>query len=147
MTATISPQFRDLTATECQELLARNKIGRIAFSFHDRVDIQPIHYVSDGQWIFARTSSGAKLATMLHNPWCAFEVDEVRDTFDWSSVVIKGTFSILDPKVGSLHTYQRADVLLRQAIPGTFTPQDPVAHRDVIIGIFARETTGRMAQG
>ena len=147
MTATMVPQFRDLTPAECQDLLSRSKIGRIAFSYHDRVDIQPLHYVSDGQWIFARTTSGAKLATMLHNPWCAFEVDEVRDTFDWSSVVVKGTCSILDPKVGSLHTFQRADMLLRQAIPHTFTSKDPVAHRDIIVGIFARETTGRMAQG
>lgn len=146
MTAIAPPQFRDLTNDECNALLARTKFGRVAFSQHDRVDIQPIHYVSDGQWIFARTSSGAKLATMLHNPWCAFEVDEVRDTFDWSSVVIKGTFSVLDPKVGSLHTYQRAELQLRKVMPATFTTQDPVAHRDVIIGIFIREMTGRMAQ-
>jgi hypothetical protein len=144
MLATVAaPEFTNLSPRECEELLQRNNVGRIAMSFHDRVDIQPINYVRDGHWLFGRTSSGSKIATMLHNPWCAFEVDEVRGAFDWSSVVIKGTFSILDKMSGSLHTYQRADLLLRKLVPGTFSSADPVGHRDVIFGIFAREITGR----
>lgn len=144
-TPTGTPDFRDLTTPECDAMLARHDVGRLAFSFHDRVDIQPIHYAREGSWVFGRTTSGAKLATLLHNPWCAFEIDEIRDRFDWASVVVKGTFSILDPKVGSLHTYQRAMVLLNQLVPGSFSKQDPVSHRDVVFGIFAREITGRMA--
>jgi len=88
--ATITgPQFRDLTLEESNALLISKNVGRIAFSLHDQVDIEPINYVSDGEWIFGRTSKGTKLATLLHHPWCAFEVDEVRDLFDWSSVVVK----------------------------------------------------------
>lgn len=141
----VTPQFRDLTVPECDAMLARHEVGRLAFAFHDRVDIQPIHYAREGSWIFGRTTAGAKMATLLHNPWCAFEIDEIRDRFDWSSVVVKGTFSILDPKVGSLHTYQRAIALLRTLVPGSFSKADPVSHRDIIFGIFAREITGRTA--
>ena len=140
------PQFRDLTLQECEQALARHHVGRIAFCAQDRVDIQPMNYVRDGSWLFGRTSAGAKLATLLNNPWCAFEIDEIRDRFDWLSVVVRGTFSILDAQVGSLHTFQRADMLLRKMAPGTFTKEDPVPHRDVVFGIFVREISGRMAR-
>ncbi len=145
MKTTIRPRFRDLTLEECHALLASKNVGRIAFTLHDRVDIQPVNYVSDGHWIFGRTSKGAKLATLLHHPWCAFETDDVREFFEWSSVVVKGTFSVLDPKIGSLHTYQRADSLLRTLVPGAFLATDPTPHRDIVFGIFINEITGRAA--
>ncbi|MFL5606374.1 MAG: pyridoxamine 5'-phosphate oxidase family protein [Gemmatimonadaceae bacterium] len=146
MATTTSPQFRDLTSDEAHALLGRNNVGRIAFTLHDRVDIEPIHYVTDGEWIFGRTSKGAKLATLLHHPWCAFETDEVRDPFDWSSVVVKGTFYLLDPEIGSPDTYQRAARLLTKLVPGTFSAHDPAPHRDIVFGIFVHEITGRAAR-
>ena len=142
METIVAQKIRDLTLEECDKLLTHNNVGRIAFTQHDRVDIQPISYVSDGEWIFGRTSEGAKLATLLHHPWCAFETDAVRDLFDWSSVVVKGTFSVLNPRVGSLHTYQRAEKLLRNLAPGTFSAHDPAPNRHIIFGIFAHEITG-----
>jgi nitroimidazol reductase NimA-like FMN-containing flavoprotein (pyridoxamine 5'-phosphate oxidase superfamily) len=137
--------FRHLTPEECRALLTRNHVGRIAFSLHDQVDIEPINYVAEGEWIFGRTSEGSKLAKLRRHPRCAFEVDEVRGLFDWSSVVVKGTFSTLDAKAGSLHTYQRANSLLWSLVPGTFSAGDPVPHRSVIFGVFAQEMTGRTA--
>lgn len=139
------PRIRDLTREESLEILGAGNVGRIAFTLHDRVDIAPVNYVSDGQWIFGRTSTGAKLGMLLHNPWCAFETDEVRGLFDWSSVVVKGTFSLLDPETGSPDTYARAERLLEQLVDGTFTEHDPAPHRNIVFGIFVREITGRSA--
>jgi uncharacterized protein len=139
-------EFRDLTLDESRTLLADHSVGRLAFTLHDRVDIAPISYVNDDAWIFGRTSKGTKLATLLHHPWCAFEVDEVRGPFDWSSVVVKGSFHLLDPEIGSPDTYRRAEALLRDLVPGTFSADDPAPHRDIVFGIFIQEITGRTAQ-
>ena len=146
MAATTAPQFRDLTLEESHALLASKNVGRIAFTLHDNVDIEPINYVSDGEWIFGRTSMGTKLSTLLHRPWCAFEADEIHDLFDWSSVVVKGTFYLLDPEIGSPDTYQRAERLLKKLVPGTFSEHDPAPRRDIVFGIFAHEITGRTAR-
>ena len=135
--------FRRLSLAESHAFLDRNHVGRVAFSLHDRVDIQPINYVSEGDWIFGRTSEGTKLSTLLHHPWCAFEVDEVRGLYDWTSVVVKGAFSVLDPKIGSLHTYQRAQALLKRLVPPSAPGGDPASHRNVVFGIFAPEVSGR----
>ena len=143
--ATTHPHFHDLGAAEARALLARLHVGRLAFTMHDRVDIEPVNYASDGEWVFGRTASGTKLTKLLHNPWCAFEADEVRDLFDWSSVIVKGTFYLLDPYRGSPDTYRRALAMLRDVIPGTFSEEDPVPQRDILFGIFAHEITGRSA--
>ena len=86
MTATkVAPRFSDLSEANARALLARNHIGRLAFSYRDRVDIQPIHYVYDQEWLFGRTGMGSKLVMLAHHPWCAFEVDEVHGPFHWRS--------------------------------------------------------------
>ncbi|MDB4869365.1 MAG: Pyridoxamine 5-phosphate oxidase-related protein, partial [Gemmatimonadales bacterium] len=77
MTHPPKPTIRALRGDESQALLTRNRVGRIAYSFHDRVDIEPVHYVYETPWIFGRTSAGTKLLALAHNQWCAFETDEV----------------------------------------------------------------------
>ena len=58
MTRPLAPTFRDLDAVEMVDLLARNHVGRLAYSFHDRVDIEPIHYVYADGAFYLRTEPG-----------------------------------------------------------------------------------------
>ena len=140
------PAFRDLTDEESRELLGRHNVGRIAYTFHDRVDIQPIHYVVSGNWLYGRTSRGEKFVTLAHNPWCAFEVDEVRGLFDWDSVVVKGHLELLDPELGSPDAYEQGLKLMSALVPGTFTALDPAPHRLILFRIHVNELTGRSAR-
>jgi nitroimidazol reductase NimA-like FMN-containing flavoprotein (pyridoxamine 5'-phosphate oxidase superfamily) len=140
-----APTFTTLESAESRALLARHRVGRIAYALHERIDIEPVHYVVDGDWLFGRTSVGTKLATLAHNPWCAFEVDEVHALFDWSSVVVKGNFYLLDPEASSPGLYARALERLMTLIPETFSPGDPVPQRTILFGIYVQELTGRSA--
>jgi nitroimidazol reductase NimA-like FMN-containing flavoprotein (pyridoxamine 5'-phosphate oxidase superfamily) len=140
------PEFRELTSDESRALLLRHDVGRIAYSFHGRVDIQPIHYALDGNWLYGRTSRGSKFGTLAHNPWCAFEVDEIRGPFDWDSVVVKGHLELLDPELSSQDAYARGLALMRRLVPGTFTDLDPVPHRLILFRFHASEVTGRSAR-
>ncbi|MEP7064538.1 MAG: pyridoxamine 5'-phosphate oxidase family protein [Gemmatimonadota bacterium] len=145
--ATLStPEFREISDTESRALLARHTVGRIAYSFHDRVDIQPIHYVVSGNWLYGRTSRGSKFTTLAHNPWCAFQVDEVRDLFDWDSVVVKGHLELLDPELASQDAYEEGLRLMRALVPGTFTDLDPAPHRLILFRVHLSEVTGRSAR-
>src|SRR5215218_9884922 len=121
-----APAFRELSRDECDALLSRNVVGRIAYTFHDHVGIAPIGYVYWGDRLYLRTEPGSKLETMAHNPWVAFEVDEVEGPFDWRSVVVRGTVARLkrDGSTYDDQTYEHALTLLRGAIPQTFTKHD-----------------------
>ncbi|MDE3052672.1 MAG: pyridoxamine 5'-phosphate oxidase family protein [Gemmatimonadota bacterium] len=141
------PTFRELSPEECEALLAVNHVGRLAFTFKDRPDIEPIHYVFDNGWIFGRTTQGTKLTTIGHHPYVAFEVDEVRGTFDWRSVVALGTVYLLDPEFGTANAaeYARAVELMRRFMPETLAAGDPVPFRTVMFGIHVDELRGREA--
>ncbi|MEO5816678.1 MAG: pyridoxamine 5'-phosphate oxidase family protein [Gemmatimonadaceae bacterium] len=136
----------ELDDDSARAFLARKHVGRIAYALHDRVDIEPISYSFDAPWILGRTSIGSKLATLAHRPWCAFEVDEVNGPFDWTSVVVKGTFYVLDPESGSPDVYARALASTRSLVPDAFSPRDPAPHRNVLFGIHVNEITGRSAK-
>ena len=138
--------FADLSHAFAYAMLKRLHVGRLAYSLHDRVDIQPVNYVFDDGWIVGRTQVGSKLSTLTHNPWCAFEVDDVRGLFDWDSVVARGSFHILDPEQGSVDRYRRALAVLRELIPGTMSADDPAPERSILFGVHVDEMTGRSAR-
>lgn len=138
------PKFRDLSDDECTALLERNRIGRLAFTFHDRVDVQPLLYLHDDGWLYGRTSEGEKLVTLTHNQWVAFEVDEVAGPFDWTSVVVRGSFFRLDePDRADPEVTAHAVALLRSVAPETLSASDPAPHRHVLFRVSIREMTGR----
>jgi hypothetical protein len=142
------PVFKTLSREECESVLLRNKVGRLAFAFHDRVDIQPIHYVYERGWLYGRTSEGEKIVTLNHNQWVAFEIDEIEKTFAWRSVVIHGSFWRLYP-LGSPRAeevWAKAAELVSRIVPGALTDKDPVAFRQILFRIAISDVQGCEAQ-
>ncbi|MES2180380.1 MAG: pyridoxamine 5'-phosphate oxidase family protein [Gemmatimonadota bacterium] len=143
---TTATRFTSLDRTSSLAILARHNVGRLAFTFRDRADIQPLNYVFDEQWLYGRTQVGSKLVQLAHNRWCAFEVDEVRGMFDWDSVVVRGSFEDLDPERGSSDAYLRGVELLESLCPGILTADDPAPSRLILFRIHIDEVTGRSAR-
>ena len=140
--------FRELSRDEVEAMLLRNRVGRLAFSLHDRVDVQPIHYIYERGWLYGRTSEGDKIAALKHNQWVAFEVDEVTDLFDWRSIVIHGSFWIMHPR-GSPRAeelWTKAAELVSKIVPGALTESDPVAFRQTLFRIAVSDARGREAK-
>ena len=140
--------FREMERAEIEAMLLRNKVGRLAFSFHDRVDLQPIHYVYERGWLYGRTSEGEKIASLAHNQWVAFEIDEIDDTFDWKSVVIHGSLWILHPRGSprAEEVWAKAAELVSKIVPGALTEDDPVGFRQILFRIAVSDVRGREAK-
>jgi hypothetical protein len=141
------PLFRDLGPEECKAILGRNVVGRLAYSFRDRVSIEPVSYIYHDGSIYGRTSASDKLDVLRHSRWVAFEVDEVEGMFEWRSAVAHGAFYRLEREGSQIDraAYDRALALARRLIPETGTREDPVPHRNVLFRIFVDELTGREA--
>lgn len=151
-TGTGGPSFRELTREECEAILARNHVGRIAWCHGNQTEIEPIHYVQVGQWLFGRTARGSKLEVLggnFYGVWpVAFEVDEAEEIFRWRSVVIHGNFYAIDPAgaPSQCSEFAAAVEALRRLIPETFTAGDPVPFRNAVFGISVQEVSGREAR-
>jgi len=143
-----APSFRDLTQAQCRAMLARHNVGRLAYTFHDRVDVEPIGYVYVGGGLLFRTAPGSKLHTLAHHPWVALEIDEVEGVFDWRSVVAHGTVYILHDTGSDIEVsaYRAAVRSLRRLVPGTLGEGDPVPFRTVVAKLHIDRMTGRAAR-
>ncbi len=141
------PTFSTLDRTAIDALLARHHVGRLAYTRRDRVDIEPIHYAYADQWLYLRTQPGTKLATVAHNPWVAFEVDEVRALYEWESVVVRGRLQLLDdgPHDSARARHAAAIEALRTLVPAAFTDDDPTPARTIVCALYVDEVEGRRA--
>jgi len=139
------PSIREIARHQAEAILARNHVGRIAFTFHDRVDVEPLNYIYADGWLYGRTSHGTKVTILGHHQWIAFEVDEVKGLFEWRSVVVKGTFEIIPADLGGNHApaYTHAVELLRTLAPDAWKEHDRAAFRNVLFRIHVDEITGR----
>ncbi|MFJ9025659.1 helix-turn-helix domain-containing protein [Streptomyces sp. NPDC102259] len=85
-----SPEFTELSRTECGDLLSTHGVGRLAVSTAQGPVIVPVNYsVVDGTIVF-RTASGATPALGVGSE-VAFEIDRIDDAFSqgWS-VLVRG---------------------------------------------------------
>ena len=150
MTMTAKPVFEKLDRRECEEILARNHVGRLAYARGNHIDIEPLHYVYSDGWIYGRTSEGTKIQMTGYSWWpVAFEVDEVENLFRWKSVVVHGGFYTI-PFRGTgweVEEWKKGKELLRTLIPETFEENDPLPDRNILFRIALQEVTGRAAVG
>jgi nitroimidazol reductase NimA-like FMN-containing flavoprotein (pyridoxamine 5'-phosphate oxidase superfamily) len=144
-TAVDAPLFSVLGRKACEAILARNSVGRIAFSLHDSVRIVPIHYGYSSGWIYGRTAATGKLQQILRNRRVAFEVDEHTQLFEWRSVVASGPMYLIEPGTtpSDRRVHTKAVSLIRQLVPSALTESDPVPFRDQLFRIRVAEITGR----
>lgn len=139
------PLFKTLTPEECEAILSRNNVGRIAFTLHDRVNIVPIHYVYVNDWVYGRTSAAGKLRDILRNRRIVFEVDEHRELFEWHSVIVRGPLYLIQPDSTqrTRSIYRTGVSVIRRLLPDAFTAADSVPFRDQLFRIRAVEVSGR----
>jgi nitroimidazol reductase NimA-like FMN-containing flavoprotein (pyridoxamine 5'-phosphate oxidase superfamily) len=136
------PHIRSLTRAEAGALLTSHHVGRLAYSLHDRVDIEPVHYVFHADSLYLRTAPGSKLSELRHHRYVAFEVDEVTSLFEWRSAVVHGPVELLDAAVDQAR-YAEALVQLRKLVPLALSESDPTPHRNVLLRLHANEIEGR----
>lgn len=136
-----------LSDNDARALILRNHIGRLAFTLHDRVDIEPISYVADANSIYLRTSEGQKVSILRHHPWVAFEVDEINSPHDWQSVVVRGHIRHIEPERSDADREfaEHAIAVLRRLDPHVGSDQDAFAHRNQLWVLHMDQMTGRQS--
>lgn len=142
-------KFRELDEAEIHQVLARNNVGRVAFSKSNRTEIIPVNYVFTSDWIYGRTAAGGSIQRLGETWWpVAFQVDEIDDHFDWRSVVIHGGLYVVpaDGATWQREAWNEGLELLRQLVPESLTEHDPVPRRQTIFRIAVQEASGKSAE-
>ena len=87
---------KELTNSECLEILTEKRLGRLASAKENQPYIVPFHFAFDGQTvIYAFSTLGQKIEWMRLNPLVCVEVDDIVNQSEWTSLVIFGRYEEL----------------------------------------------------
>ena len=92
-------RWRELTKSECFELLAREHLGRVAIVDDRGPVVFPVNFVLDRHMVVFRTDAGTKLDAACRGGRVAFEIDgtDAAAHTGWSVVVRGEAVEVTDP--------------------------------------------------
>jgi nitroimidazol reductase NimA-like FMN-containing flavoprotein (pyridoxamine 5'-phosphate oxidase superfamily) len=86
----------DLSASQMEQVLRTEVVGRIGCHTGDRTYVVPISYIYHEGSIYGHSSPGMKIEMMRQNPKVCFEVEHIDDLANWQSVILWGTYEELE---------------------------------------------------
>jgi uncharacterized protein len=142
----------ELTTAECQKILRRTSIGRLACARGDQPYVVPLFFSfdGDGNCLYSFSMVGQKIDWMRGNPKVCVEVEEIFDQFRWSTVLVFGRYEELGDSEHDAPRRRRAQELFEQRprwwLPGAAKPATTDEHaKPVVYSIRIDKLTGRQA--
>jgi nitroimidazol reductase NimA-like FMN-containing flavoprotein (pyridoxamine 5'-phosphate oxidase superfamily) len=87
--------IQTLSPGECQKLLETSKLGHLGCHTKDEIYVVPITYIFDNNYFLCHSRQGKKIEIMRKNPKVCIQVEEVKDFFNWKSVIAWGDYEEL----------------------------------------------------
>jgi nitroimidazol reductase NimA-like FMN-containing flavoprotein (pyridoxamine 5'-phosphate oxidase superfamily) len=81
-----------LTETQARELLSAKHYGRLGCCVDGEPYVVPINYLFDGDSIYIHSKPGRKINALRANPRACLQVDEVKNPYNWRSVIAFGRY-------------------------------------------------------
>lgn len=145
--------IEELKIEECFEVLLQKRVGRLACAHESQAYIVPFHFAFDGsKYFYAISMLGQKIEWMRSNPLVCVEVDDLKNQFEWTSLIAFGRYEELPDLPEFEAERQRAYELLSchpmwwQPVYVAKTYHTPaVDEQPVYFRIFIDKITGRRA--
>ena len=83
-------KVKEMSRPEIVALLRRGKMGHLGCSRDDHPYVVPMNYAFDSECIYFFTTEGTKTEYISANHEVCFQVEEVSDVRNWSSVMALG---------------------------------------------------------
>lgn len=83
-------RISELKRNDMEELVLRNKFGRLGLSVNDEPYVVPVSYAYHEGKIYIHSERGKKTEYLTKNPRVCFQIDEVYENGSWKSVIIYG---------------------------------------------------------
>lgn len=87
--------FGTLDATQMEQLLKRQLLGRLGCHVNGLTYVVPLSYAYKDGYIYCYTQEGLKIFMLRKNKKLCFQVDDTKDLSNWQSVICWGEFEEL----------------------------------------------------
>lgn len=143
--------LHELSTDQCEEILQRSDLGRLACAVDDQPYVVPIHFSYDlaANCLYAFSLVGQKIEWMRRNPKVCVEVEHVVDKNHWTTVLAFGRFEELNDS--SADTVSRTSALelferrYEWWLPAAAKLPSRERHAMVVYRIQIHRLTGRRA--
>lgn len=146
--------LRELIPEEIKTFLTNHTIGRIGCTDGENVYIVPLNFRLEENSLMCYSMEGLKIEMMRLHPSVCFEIDEIRDTFHWTTIVINGTFEEIKDleELNDLRSeYNQHQLVKRVTLPTDKSSQSTEAEKvhpeQVFYRIHFKTVTGRCQDG
>lgn len=140
--------IHELSENECRDVLQRSHLGRLACVRRDQPYVVPIQFDFDGEALYFFATLGQKIVWMRENPHVCVEIEEIRDKYHWSTVLVFGRYEELR-RPEHAPARDRAMALFEQRaewwLPGAAHFKPPEHHVPVLFRVKPDRVTGRRA--
>jgi len=130
-----------LGKTDALAILREGTLGRLGCIAADWPYVVPVNYYFDGENIYIHTLPGKKLDALRANPRVCLQVDEIKDSYNWRSVIAYGTFE----EVSSEETRENVLTKLYSKLPH-MTPVESMLVKGmtgtIVFRVKVEEVTG-----
>lgn len=140
-----------MSPPECEEILNRTDLGRLACAHEGQPYIVPIYFSFDADrtCLYTFSTVGQKIAWMRDNPKVCVEVDEIADKNHWTTVLVFGRYQEITDSVEEAETRKRAWERFQQRPEWWFPAAAKLTSRErhavVVYRIQIDRLTGRRA--
>jgi len=82
----------NLREDETRQILREEHVGRLGCCLDGEPYVVPVSYMFEGDSIYVHSMPGRKIDILRANPRACLQVDNIKNTYDWKSVVAFGSF-------------------------------------------------------
>ena len=147
-------RVHELTRAECEEVLARAEVGRLACSRDDQPYIVPVQVYYEAGSLFGFATLGQRVEWMRTNPLVCLEIEEIVSVRQWTTVLVFGTYEELSktsPAPEHAGARRQAESLFAQRpafwAPATAKRPSGEPFSPVLYRVNITRMTGRRAAG
>jgi uncharacterized protein len=81
-----------LRDTESLAILREGTLGRLGCIAESGPYVVPVNYLFDGEDIYIHSLPGRKINALRADPRACLQVDQIKDSYHWRSVIAYGTY-------------------------------------------------------
>jgi len=110
-------------------------VGRIGCHSDGITYVVPVNYIYDGSNIYSHAAKGMKIDLMRKNPEVCFEVDDIKETTNWQSAIVWGTFEEITAIDEQQNIMQKlSDRIMPTIIDDSIPPSHGFADKESDVG-------------
>jgi nitroimidazol reductase NimA-like FMN-containing flavoprotein (pyridoxamine 5'-phosphate oxidase superfamily) len=139
-------EILEMNDVEMKSLLTRAGYGHLGCTRNETPYVVPVHFVYNDPDIYLYTTTGMKTEFIAANPLVCLQVEEVRDSTHWRSVIVNGYAEALtspEEKQNALGFILQDDPDLEPAIARTWIGSFTRSQNEVIYRIRIHHLSGR----